>query len=267
MKALPLFFALMLLVSACRDKAPGTVAETLEVEPQWIQLFNGRDLTGWTPKFRGQALGENYKNTFRVEDGILKVSYDQYSTFREEFGHLFYQAPYSHYRLRAEYRFVGEQVPDGPDWAFRNNGFMLHCQPPASMGLEQDFPISLEAQLLGGREEGERPTMNLCTPGSNVEIGGELRTEHCMNSTSHTYRGDRWVQVEMVVLGDSVIHHLVEGDTVLTYFNPGMGGGAISGYNPGAYVEGQPMASGYIAIQAESHPTEFRKIELLVLED
>jgi hypothetical protein len=267
MKVFPLFFVLMLLVFSCREKAPGPVAETPEAEPEWIQLFNGRDLTGWAPKFRGHALGDNYKNTFRVEDGVLKVSYDQYTTFREEFGHLFYQTPFSHYRLRAEYRFVGEQVPDGPEWAFRNNGFMLHCQPAASMGLGQDFPISLEAQLLGGRDEGERPTMNLCTPGSNVEIDGALRTEHCMNSISQTYRGDRWVHVEMVVLGDSVIHHLVEGDTVMTYFRPQMGGGAISGYNPEAYVEGQPMGSGYIAIQAESHPTEFRKIELLVLED
>lgn len=267
MKAFSLFFVLMLLVAACRDKAPGPVAQIAEPEAEWIQLFNGRDLTGWTPKFRGHALGANYRNTFRVEDGVLKVSYEEYTTFQEEFGHLFFQTPYSHYRLRAEYRFVGEQVPDGPDWAFRNNGFMLHCQPAASMGLEQDFPISLEAQLLGGRAEGERPTMNLCTPGSNVEIAGELRTEHCMNSASQTYRGDQWVRVEMVVLGDSVIHHLVEGDTVLTYFNPRMGGGAISGYNPQVYVEGQPMGHGYIAIQAESHPTEFRKIELLVLEE
>ena len=267
MKAIPVLCLIALLAAGCREKAPAAVAEAPKAEPEWIQLFNGRDLTGWEVKIRGHALGDNYKNTFRVEDGILKVSYDQYTTFREEFGHLFYKTPYSHYRLRAEYRFVGEQVPDGPDWAFRNNGFMLHSQPAASMGLDQDFPISLEAQLLGGREEGERPTMNLCTPGSNVVIDGELRTEHCMNSSSKTYRGDQWVTVEMIVLGDSVIHHLVEGDTVMTYFSPQMGGGAISGYDPEVYVEGQPMRSGHIAIQAESHPTEFRKIELMVLED
>ncbi|MEJ2162384.1 MAG: DUF1080 domain-containing protein [Robiginitalea sp.] len=236
-------------------------------ETQWIQLFNGKDLSGWQPKFMGYPPGENYRNTFRVEDGILKVSYDEYETFNEEFGHLFYQTPYAHYRLRAEYRFAGEQVPDGPDWAFRNNGFMLHCQPVASMGLDQDFPISLEAQLLGGREEGDRPTMNLCTPGSNVVIEGELREEHCMRSASGTFRGDQWVTVEMIVRGDSVVHHLVEGDTVLTYQNLQMGGGEINGYDPAVYIEGKPMKEGYIAIQAESHPTEFRKIELMVLEE
>ena len=229
-------------------------------------MFNGKDLSNWEVKFRGQELGINYRNTFRVEDGVLKVSYDQYDTFENEFGHLFYNTPFTHYRLRAEYRFLGDQVAEGPDWAFRNNGFMLHSQSAGSMGLDQDFPISLEAQLLGGRQEGDRPTMNLCTPGSNVVIQGELRTEHCMNSSSKTFRGDQWVTVEMLVYGDSLVHHIVEGDTVLTYTNLQMGGGDISGYDPELYVEGKPISSGYIAIQAESHPTEFRKIELMELE-
>lgn len=262
MKYLILLFALSLF--ACKG-ASKDAAQAAPEEPQWLSLFNGGDLEGWQVKIRGFPLGENYKNTFRVEEGILKVSYDQYDTFDNEFGHLFYETPFSHYRLRAEYRFKGEQVPEGPAWAFRNNGFMLHSQPAASMGLDQDFPISLEAQLLGGGAEGERPTMNLCTPGSNVIIEGELRTEHCMNSSSGTFRGDGWVTVEMVVLGDSVIHHIVEGDTVLTYGNPTVGGGDIEGYKPDQYLEGKPMTSGYIAIQAESHPTEFRRIELLEL--
>jgi hypothetical protein len=255
----PFFTGLLvlLLLGGCRDAGPQAGSEA-----PWIPLFNGKDLTGWEVKIRGFGLGENYKNTFRVEDGLLKVSYDQYDTFSEEFGHLFYEKPFSHYQLRVEYRFTGEQVPDGPGWAFRNNGLMVHSQSARSMGLHQDFPISLEAQLLGGGAEGERPTMNLCTPGSNVVLDGQFREEHCMDSSSDTYRGDAWVTVEMVVRGDSVLHHIVEGDTVLTYTRPTMGGGAISGYDPGVYIEGKPMTGGYIAIQAESHPTEFRKIEI-----
>ena len=254
-----------LLCIACKPATKDAASETTSEYPEWIPLFNGRDLTGWQVKIRGHEVGHNYKNTFRVENGILKVSYDEYATFSNEFGHLFYEKPFSHYRLRAEYRFVGEQVPDGPGWAFRNNGFMLHSQPAASMGVDQDFPISLEAQLLGGGESGERPTMNLCTPGSNVVIRGELRTEHCIESSSETFKGDEWITVEMVVLGDSVIHHLVEGDTVITYEKPTIGGGDVEGYHPDQYLEGKPMTSGHIAIQAESHPTEFRKIELLEL--
>jgi hypothetical protein len=257
---------LLILLFTATVFAPSDGNSEREAEPEWIPLFNGRDLTGWDIKIRGHEMGVNYRNTFRVEDGLLKVSYDQYDTFKEEFGHLFFEKPFSHYRLRVEYRFVGDQVPDGPGWAFRNNGLMVHSQSARSMGLHQDFPISLEAQLLGGSDEGERSTMNLCTPGSNVVIDGEPRVEHCIDSRSSTYRGDRWVTVEMVVRGDSVIHHIVEGDTVLTYSRPEMGGGEISGYNPDFYTEGKPMASGYIAIQAESHPTEFRKIEIMELE-
>ncbi len=207
------------------------------------------------------------KNTFRVEGGLLTVSYDEYETFNNEFGHLFYNQSFSHYILRAEYRFIGDQVPNGPGWAFRNNGFMLHCQSAKSMLKDQDFPISIEAQILGGREEGERSTLNLCTPGTNVVIGDSLFVPHCINSDSKTFRGDQWVSVQMVVLGDSVIHHIVEEDTVMPYFDPQIGGGNVDPVGPALKIDGRPLGEGYIAIQAESHPTQFRKIELLDLSD
>jgi len=235
-----------------------------EPEPQWIALFNGEDLSGWVPKFAGYELGHNYHNTFRVEDGLLKVSYDEYEQFDGEFGHLFYQEPFSHYVLRVEYRFVGQQAPGGAEWAFKNSGAMLHAQAPESMGLEQGFPVSIEAQFLGGGPEGERPTANLCTPGMHVTINDRLVEEHCISSTSKTYRGEEWVTVEMVILGDSLMHHIVQGDTVLTYSRPIIGGG----HKPEGYPvpDGTPVKSGYIALQAESHPLEFRKVELLRLD-
>ena len=98
----------------------------------WIQLFNGKDLTGWTPKFAHHDLGENFNDTFRVEDGLLEVRYDKWPSFTDEFGHLFYKDPFSYYLLAAEYRFVGEQVPTrGPlAWAIRNNGLMIHVAAP-----------------------------------------------------------------------------------------------------------------------------------------
>ena len=231
--------------------------------PEWIQLFNGKDLSGWNIKISGYELNDNFNNTFRVEDGILKVSYDEYDSLNGEFGHLFYNEKFSHYILRIEYRFVGQQVPGGHGWAFRNNGAMLHSQSAESMGLNQNFPVSIEAQLLGGSGEGERSTANLCTPGTNVVIDGELVTRHCISSTSKTYHGDQWVTVEMIVRGDEIIHHVVNGDTVLTYTKPQIGGNNIPEGFP--LKEGTPLKEGYIAIQAESHPTEFRVIELLDL--
>ena len=233
---------------------------------QWLQLFNGRDLADWTAKFAKHDLGENFRNTFRVEDGLLKVRYDQWPTFDGEFGHLFYKGPFSYYLLAAEYRFVGEQVAGGPSWAIRNNGLMLHSPHPRTMPKDQDFPISLEFQLLGGLGKGPRTTANLCTPGTNVVMNGQLHTQHCTNSTSQTYDGDQWVRVEVLVHGDELVRHMIDGKTVLEYSKPQIGGGSVSNFDPAVKVDGMPLTGGYISIQAETAPIDFRKIELLNLE-
>ena len=177
-----------LLLSTCSSPPKGD---------GWIQLFNGENLDGWRVKIRGHELDDNYANTFRVEDGLLRVVYDDYEAFDGTFGHLFFETPFSHYRLRVEYRFVGEQTPGGPGWAFRNSGVMLHGQAPESMTVDQEFPVSIEAQMLGGDGEHDRPTGNLCTPGTHVEMKGELVTQHCVNSSSKTYHGDEWVTLEL----------------------------------------------------------------------
>ena len=235
-------------------------------EPEnWISLFNGKDLADWNIKIKGFPLGENYNNTFRVEDGKLVVRYDEYDGFNSEFGHIFYKSAFSYYKLRVEYRVAGEQVSGGPEWAFKNSGIMFHTQDPATIADDQNFPVCIEAQFLGGGAEGDRPTMNLCTPGTNVVMNGELLTRHCTNSTSNTYRGEEWINVELVVLGNEVIHHLVGGDTVMTYSKPQIGGGNVPEGYP--LPEGTMISQGYIALQAESHPYEFRKVELLDLSD
>ena len=230
---------------------------------EWIQLFNGKDLDGWIVKFKGYPLGENLNNTFIVEDGILKVSYENYGKFNGEYGHIFYKTPYSHYKLRIEYRFVGEQARGGESWAFRNNGIMFHCQAPETIKADQDFPVSIEAQLLGGDSQSERPTMNVCTPGTDIHMDTALVTQHCVSSISETYNGDVWVTAELVVYGDSLIVHKVEGKTVLAYRKPQVGGTNKPRDYP--LPDGTPVKEGYIALQAESHPTEFRKVELLDL--
>ena len=231
----------------------------------WQQLFNGRDLAGWTPKITGYPLHENFGNTFRVENGVMKVAYDKYDNFNSRFGHIFYNQKFSYYIIAVEYRFVGEQATGGPGWALRNSGVMIHCQPPETMGKDQDFPISIEVQLLGGSGKGERTTANLCTPGTNVVIDGKLFTPHCLNSKSKTYDGDQWVRVETIVLGAGVVRHMIEGKTVLSYEMPQIGGGNVSNHWPLAKVDGTLLDEGYISLQSESHPVEFRKVELLNL--
>ncbi|MCJ7446588.1 MAG: DUF1080 domain-containing protein [Bacteroidales bacterium] len=256
MKNTLILLTLLLFAASCGTGTGKTQKEN------WIQLFNGKDLTGWDIKIKGYELNNNYKNIFRVEDGIMKVRYEGFDKFNNEFGHIFYKEPFSFYKLRIEYRFTGEQVPEGPSWAFRNSGVMLHSQSAASMTMDQDFPVSIEAQFLGGDGVAERTTSNVCTPGTHIEMNGQLITRHCTNSKSKTYHGDVWVTAEFVVLGDSVIHHILEGDTVLTYNKPQVGG-APEGY---PLPDGTLIKEGYICLQAESHPVEFRKVELLRLD-
>lgn len=235
----------------------------------WQQLFNGKDMTGWDIKITGYDLNDNYNNTVRVEDGIMKIDYDKYTNFTNQFGHIYYNKPYSYYKLVVEYRFVGKQIKGGPSWDVRNSGVMVHSQSAASVGKNQEFPVSLECQLLGGLDEGERTTSNLCTPGTYVEMDNKTDMHHCINSTSKTYNGDQWVTVEMVVLGDSLVQHFMEGKLVLQYTHPKIGeqGDDINRYLDKDYQEkmGTPLKDGYIALQAESAPVQFRKVALLDL--
>jgi hypothetical protein len=235
-------------------------------EGRWTSLFNGKDLDGWVPKIKGYDAGVNYADTFRVEDGTIKVAYDKYDNFDSKFGHLFTTRKFSHYRLRVEYRFVGDQCPGGPSWAIRNSGAMIHGQTAESMRKDQDFPVSIEVQFLGGNGRDERPTGNLCTPGTNVVMNGELWTQHCTNSKSRTIHGDRWVTAEVEVHGSGKVKHYIDGELVLEYEQPQ--------YDPKdadalrLKGDGPPLISeGTISLQAESHPVEFRKVEIMPLEE
>jgi hypothetical protein len=233
---------------------------------EWVALFDGKSLDGWTPKIAGYETGENFANTFRVENGVLEVGYEGYGgTFKNRFGHLFYKTPFSHYRLAVEYRFVGQQVADGPQWAWANSGVMIHGQPAATMRKDQDFPICIEVQLLGGPATGERTTGNLCTPGTNVVMDGKLVTTHCVNSTSPTLRGDQWVRAEIEAHGSGKVVHKINGQAVLSYEKPQFGGGNVNGHDPAIKKDGELIEGGSISLQSESHPVEFRKVEILNL--
>lgn len=233
---------------------------------KWIKLFNGKDLTGWKVKFAGNDLNDNFKNTFQVSDGILKVSYDNYENFDGKFGHIFYKKIFSNYILRLQYRFIGEQIAGGPGWGYRNNGIMLHCQSPASMSKSQDFPVSIEVQLLGGNGVDERSTGNVCTPGTHIVMDGKLITNHCTNSTSKTYHGDQWVTIEVEVNGNSKIKHTVNGEVVFEYEKPQLDKNDEDAQKIISQGSNLMLSEGYISLQAESHPIEFRNIELLQLE-
>jgi hypothetical protein len=232
---------------------------------KWIYLFNGKDLKDWSVKIRTHELNDNFANTFRVEDGMMKVRYDGYTSFDQQYGHIFYKKPFSYYLLQVEYRFVGEQCPGGEGWALRNSGAMLHSQDPKTMLKDQDFPISIEAQFLGGNGKDPRTTCNLCTPGTNVVLADSLFTPHCITSNSQTYHGDQWVTANFIVMGDEEVHHLIGTDTVFSYFKPQIGGGNVSPVDPAVKIDGKLLKEGYISLQSESHPIDFRRVAVVDL--
>lgn len=253
-----LYFVLAFLLAGC---SASRKAKT----DNWKSLFNGKDLSGWTIKIKDHPLGENYANTFRVQDGMIQVRYDGYDDFKQQYGHIYFNKPYSAYLFQVEYRFVDKQAKGGEGWAIRNSGAMLHCQDPKTIALNQDFPISLEMQFLGGDGKNERTTANLCTPGTNVVLNNKLFTPHCVNSSSKTLHGDQWVRAEALVLGDSLVQHIINGDTVFAFTKP-----QYDGRDPWVKKLGLPdggaIKQGYISLQSESHPVDFRNVRIFNLE-
>ncbi len=255
-------FATLLFLAGC-SQVPGQTLASADDDDKatddgFVTLFNGKDLEGWTPKIKGLELGEDPKQTFRVKDGVIQVNYDKYDKFDRQFGHLFYNTPYASYILRLEYRFIGEkQIDDNPGaWAYMNSGVMMHGQDPKTMGKDQDFPDSMEVQLLGQAEavEAERSTANLCTPGTHFVQNDKLIKAHCNTSSSKTYRGEQWVKLEIEVHGSKKIIHRVNGETVFEYEQPQLNDGTL-------------LEKGSISLQSESHPCEFRNIQIKVLEE
>jgi hypothetical protein len=228
-----------------------------------LRLFNGKDIKDWIVKIHHYDAGENFGNTFRVVDGMIKVRYDKYGNFNDRFGHLYYKSPFSHFRLLVEYRFTGQLQPGAPDYTLLNSGVMFHSQDPRGILKEQNWPISVEMQFLAGLPDGKpRPTGNMCSPGTDIVYQGVKYNGHCLDSNSKTFAPDEWVTAELIVHGDSLVTHLINGDTVLQYSNPTMGGGVVQGYDPKIWKEGAPLKSGYVALQSEGQPIDFRRVEL-----
>lgn len=254
---------LLMVCQACK-----TTQKSQQSKEGWVPLFNGKDMNDWIVKINHHEVGENFGNTFRVEDGMIKVRYDQYGDFNDQFAHLYYKVPFSYYKLVVEYRFVGELQRGAPDYTLRNSGIMFHSQDPRTMPKEQDWPISIEFQLLGGLGDGKpRPTGNMCSPGTNIVYQGKLDTRHCIESRSKTYDGDQWVKAELIVMGDSLVTHIINGDTVLQYTKPQIGGNVVHNYDPKIKIDGKILSSGFVALQSEGQPVDFRKVELLDLSD
>lgn len=257
-----LIICCLLIVSGCK------LFQSDSPKSKWVELFNQKNIDDWIVKIHHHKVGENFGNTFRVEEGIIKVRYDQYEDFNDQFGHLYYKVPFSYYHLKLEYRFTGELQKGAPDYTLRNSGVMFHSQDPRTMPKEQDWPISVEMQFLGGLGDGKpRPTGNMCSPGTHVVYKGKLLEDHCISSSSKTYDGDQWVKAELIVLGDSLITHVINGDTVLQYSKPQIGGPVVMRYDPRYKKDGTILKAGFIALQSEGQPIDFRSVRIMDLSE
>jgi len=252
-----LSLAFVLVVISCKSKV-----KTAD-EENWQTLFNGKNLDDWIVKIHHHDVGDNYANTFRVKDGVIQVNYDGYDDFDQRYGHLFYKEPFSSYHLKFEYRFTDQWLEDAPSYTFRNSGVMFHSQDPNTILKEQDWPISLEYQMLASEGDGNpRPTGNMCSPGTEVFYKGKMDPRHCINSSSETYNWDEWIMAELIVYKDSLVIHKVNGVKVLEYAKPQIGGGVVNGYDPAIKTDGKPLTDGYIGLQAEGQGVEFKEIKI-----
>lgn len=255
------FYTMLLIVLFTCQCTNAVKQKQLNTNAEWVPLFNGKDIDDWIVKIHHYEVGDNFGNTFRVEDSIIKVRYDKYDVFNDQFGHLYFKQPFSYYHLKFDYRFVGKWCSTAPEYTILNSGVMFHSEDPRLMPKEQDWPISVEMQLLAGLNDGQaRPTGNMCSPGTHVVYKGKLETQHCIESSSKTYVGEQWVRGELIVLGDSLITHIINGDTVLQYSKPQIGGGVVNNYNLAIKVDGKLLSSGYIALQSEGQPVDFKNI-------
>jgi len=237
------------------------------ISDQWQSLFNGKNLDGWIVKINHHELGDNYANTFRIVDGKILVCYNDYKKFDHRFGHLYYAKPFSSYHLKFDYKFTDQWMEDAPWYAYRNSGIMFHSQDPKTILKDQDWPIAIEYQILAEEKSGEpRPTANVCTPGTEIIYQDELYDGHCLGSSSKTYKLDEWVHGELIVYQDSLLIHKINGDTVLQYSRPQIGGGVVEGFDPSFKIDGKPLKSGYIALQSEGQGIEFKNIMIRELE-
>ena len=257
-----LLFAMLTIIISCDPKSKPESSSPDDA--QWISLFNGENLDGWTMKIAGFEIGENYGNTFRVVDGILSVRYDEYDSFNNTFGALHYNKVFSDFRLKVEYRFVGETAAGAPAWGFRDSGIQYHGQDPKSMAIDQPFPVCLEYNLHGGNGTDDRPVGQICANGIDIEMNGEKIEAYCTPPTvKHTFHGDQWVTLEIESKG-GLFKHFVNGEEIIKFENPQFDPDHELGklfFNEADNT----VKQGYISIQSNSHPIDFRKIEIMEL--
>ena len=131
------------------------------------------------------------------------------------------------------------------------------------MRKDQEFPVSAEFDIVGGRLLGSHPTGDVCENGTRVTIAGAVLLAKCSKLSPVTIPGDEWVTILAEVQGAARVRQIVNGQLVVEYTDI-----VLDDKDPDAarllnFGGDRSLGSGYISIQANSHPIEFRRIEIL----
>jgi hypothetical protein len=229
----------------------------------WVNLFNGKDLTGWIPLIHKSKVGENYMDTFRADsvNKVIRVSYDKYPNqdFSDRCGLLYYDKRLTNYRVRVTYRFSEPQAKNPVGWGRNNSGLMIFGIDPRTVTGDPEFPPLIEIQLLGDPSSpsvGGGGTGSGTTSPNECEPGGMKMATHTADcGNNYTKKppnpAGQWttVEAEVHVTGQTKVFQLP--DTTKPVFTMS-----------GPSYKGQPVTGGYISLQTESQPVEFKDILL-----
>jgi hypothetical protein len=216
-------------VSRCAALGLATVIVTISltsigVAADPVQLFNGKDLSGWRAVFDDPTTKTN--EAWKIDKGVLRAMAIGKGYIRTE-------VPYADYKFHVEWRW-----PKGPG----NSGVVLHI-----VGGDRVWPKGFEAQLKS--EHAGDIVMFADARGTRAAIGekpGEPKTTRLERiGPSRENPAGEWNSYDIVSSGGTVTLS-ANGEEV----------NHMSNAVPNA---------GYIALQTEGTPIEFRNITLTTL--
>ena len=224
-----------LATSALAQEPQRSVLPDAIVPDRVIQLFNGRDLSGWWPDVPTRDTTAEAPDSFVVRDGMLV-------SLGRPRGHLLTEASYRDYRLEVEYRFPGKPG---------NCGVLVHAS--RLRALEKMFPQSIEVQmnhLHAGdfwciQENIEVPDMESRRPRKEGQKygGSEGDARRILNLTDNSEKPPGEWNTMIVETRGRTLKVWVNGDLVNEGFN-------------------STADRGRIAIQAEGSEVEFRRVQI-----
>ena len=211
--------SMLILVNSCGN------------EKKSIDLFNGKDLTGWNYYAMGLTT-EEAGEIYTVKDGVIHI-------VGEPFGCLYTVESYSDYELHVEWRWANaENVPLNK----LNSGIFVHVQPEHKL-----WPNAVECQLFNGRA-GDFVLLGGSDIAEFVVPEGEERPEYPVVK--------RFAEDIEKPLGEwNSADIRCEGDKITVIINGQL-------VNKGT---GSMFSEGSIALQCEGAPIEFRNITLTPL--